>query len=694
MFGFGKATDNQPIRWSQLRALLEDDDQRAAIDRLYPEPGRESYLAALRRTERGLAEAVFVAGRQLERAAPLAEQPTIAIAGMLNSGKTSLVANFLSPQGRARSLRGLNNRQGTHRFVLWLPEAWQQDAELWGLLMQRIGDTLGQPPELLASEPEQAHRQYNNADGDESQLAVPLVATDPALDQAGLGLLDCPDIVSHASFGRGGPESRREMLGRASTLCSAFLVVTTPEQFRDATLADHLRIAADLMAGVPRYLAVNKVRPRQTPEQVWETFQPIAEQHGVDKIYAAYDFDIQDSRPFIPDSVLQADRVATAAGDPLPVFFSLRPDADINPPAAIPADRLLINLPGQLDRTQLFNRFRVALEASLRTAVWDRGYQHLQDAAAESNQHAQRAQRYLLETVLEFFAHRQPGGGIDELRMLQNEEIVKQLTTIFAAAAPWYARWGVRLNSYIVRITRGARELFDQIVPTTAARQQAEKVRRQLATGEVGGILTGERLAHALQQHGATAVLPGDPDEITIQQRCIEAIERFRREDLTRLDEQQLTASVREMWKEVSVKEKLRVGLTPLTVALAGFGAVLLIPVDFGGTAAVAAASIPELLAAAGLATLANYWSGRQATQSIGQQAARRQVSNFTAVLCDAFGIPRFLEKPEVVVKETALTLPKPQIPAGPPPRNAMLLWQLRDAFRSDLDQLLPRSQR
>ena len=96
---------------------------------------------------------MLTAGRQLYTATKLIDRPTVAVAGMLNSGKTSLVANFLSEHGRTRTLRGSNNDQGTHRFVLWLPEAWRADDELWGLLMSRIGDVVGQAPEMLADDP-------------------------------------------------------------------------------------------------------------------------------------------------------------------------------------------------------------------------------------------------------------------------------------------------------------------------------------------------------------------------------------------------------------------------------------------------------------------------------------------------------------------------------------------------------------
>ncbi len=42
----------------------------------------------------------------------LVDWPTVAVAGMLNSGKTSLVATFLSEQGRAQNLARSQQRSG------------------------------------------------------------------------------------------------------------------------------------------------------------------------------------------------------------------------------------------------------------------------------------------------------------------------------------------------------------------------------------------------------------------------------------------------------------------------------------------------------------------------------------------------------------------------------------------------------
>src|SRR5690606_5247967 len=138
----------------------------------------------------------------------------------------------------------------------------------------------------------------------------------------------------------------------------------------------------------------NKVRPReQTPEQVYNTFAPLAERFQIETIYAAYDFDIQSSKPYIPRQLHNSVGLKIGAQEGLPIFFSLSKKASENPPEEIPADRLLSSLPERLDRGRLFDRFRTALETNLRVAVWDRGRKTIQDNIATQDQQSQSARR-------------------------------------------------------------------------------------------------------------------------------------------------------------------------------------------------------------------------------------------------------------------------------------------------------------
>lgn len=699
MFGLGRGDKAETIDWTSLHSLLEDDDRRAAVHQSYPSESRESYLSALKRLEPKLESDVLAAGRRLHSAAQLVNWPTVAIAGMLNSGKTSLVATFLSEKGRARTLRGDNNDQGTHRFVLWLPAAWQKDSELWGLLMSRIGDAVGQPPEMLAEDPEQAHRQYSNHNGNADALQVPLVATDPRLEEAGIGLLDCPDIVSDESFGLGSPQIRRQILGRAATLCSAFMVVTSAESSRDQALGNLMRIASDLMPGIPRLLAVNKVRPRQTPDQVLEAFGPLARGHGIETVYAAYDFDVPASRPFIPvsDEVVAAIE-PDADADPLPVFFSVNEDPDTNPPASITSDRLLSSLPMTLDRARLFEKFRVALELSLRSAIWDTGFKTIDHDADQSIARTDKAQHCLLQTALDFFAHREIGGEVTELRLHQSERIVRQLSESFAATAPWYARWGVRMNTAARRVFGGAGDLIRQLTPTAMARRTADEIKDKFRSGEYGGLMTSERLQNAIELHGGAISLPhwyddsGTVDRVAWNDATEAAISRYERDDFTSLDPRRLDDAVRQMWAEVPMRKKLAAGLTPLAAMLATFGGVLMIPIDFGTSHFIAAASIPELLAAAGLTTLSTMWAGGQNTRNVGQQAARQQLADFQAVLSDTLGVARIEQPPTILVANSPERLPVSQIVVRDAVGPKLTVYRIRNEFRQELQRLIPRN--
>ncbi|GAA5509727.1 hypothetical protein [Novipirellula caenicola] len=696
MFGKFRNLEDDSIDWPGLLSLLEDDDRRAMVQRIYPDESRESFLAAVRRLDLSLASDILASGRQVHSASQLVNWPVVAIAGMLNSGKTSLVATYLSEAGRARTLRGPSNVEGTHRFVLWLPQQWQSDSELFSLLMGRIGDAIGKPPEMLAEDPAVAHQQYNNRGGDVSTLAIPLVATDPGLDEAGIGLLDCPDIVSDEAFGLGSPDIRRDLLGRAATICSAFLVVSSAESSRDATLGDLLRIAADLMPGVPRMLAVNKVRPRQTPDQVFETFTPLAKTHGIETVYAAYDFDVPASRPYIPTPSGTTSAAISDDDEMFPVFFSVSENPDHNPPASIPDDRLLAALPQRLDRAKLFEKFRVALQSTLRSMIWDRGISLVDQDADRSRKATQRAQDCLLQAALEFFAHRQLGGEVVELRLHQSKRIIHQLSESFAVTAPWYARWGVRMNAKLRRFVDGAGEMVRRFTPTAMAEKTASEIKDKFRRGEYGSLMTPERLNAAIDRHGGSAALPHwfddevDPSMSRLTEASEAAILRFERDDFTQLDPRRLDEAVRQMWSDVPVRKKLVAGLTPLATLLAAFGGVLMIPVDFG-TTVIAAASIPELFAAFGMAAMAALWAGGANTRDVGQQAAKQQLVDFHAILCDTFGVDRMSKVTPIEVGRVKETLPTSHVIRREPIGPTLPLHQIRDAFRKELQKQLPR---
>ncbi len=692
MFGLRRTTEPEADRldWTLLRTLLEDDGANAALQLVYPNERRESFLAALQRIEPSLASDVIAAGNRLQSATELIQHPVVAVAGMLNSGKTSLVSSFLSRIGRERTLRGVSNAQGTHRFVLWLPQRWKAEPELWGLLLTRLAEALGSSPESLGETADEAHRQYNNRDLDASSVSVPLIATDPALDDVGIALLDCPDIVSDASLGLGTPEQRRNLLGRAATLCSAFLVVASAEQSRDTTLADMMRIAGELMPGIPRLLAVNKIRPKQqSAAEVYETFLPLMRQYQIDTIYAAYDFDVRGSETYIPTKLHNSVASPITRGDELPIFFSLSDNPDQNPPNAITPDRLLGALPKQLDRGRMFERFRAALETNLRVAVWDQARVRIDREVSAQEGQAKSARRCMLDVGLEVFAIRGDSGEIERLRLHQSKRIVDQLTAAFAMTAPWYARWSVGINTRYRRVLGGAGDWVRRWLPTQALDDKVSEVKGHFKRGDYGSLMTPERLRAMIRQHAEAHPIDHWKDDSPWEEACRTAIHRYDRDDFTALDPYELERACSEMWSKVSWAEKGKITTIPLVVMISTFAAVLMLPLDGGGTAILASASISELLAAGGLSAAAAVWAGGKTAALVEQQAAKQQLIDFVAVLCDTFGVARANKPLEIRLGKSPTILPTPKITLREPLGPVLTNVQWNTAFEPELRRRL-----
>jgi hypothetical protein len=228
------------------------------------------------------------------------------------------------------------------------------------------------------------------------------------------------------------------------------------------------------------------------------------------------------------------------------------------------------------------------------------------------------------------------------------------------------------------------------------ARRAAGEVKDKFRRGEFGGLLTSEKLAQSLDRHGASVHLqywfhssnPSGQDvrEVdSLLEACEAAILRFERDDFTSLDPSRLDEAVRQMWKEIPTHQKLTAGLTPLAALLATFGGVMMIPIDFGATHLIASASISELLAAAGLTTLSALWAGKQSTRNVGQQAARQQLSDFHAVLCDTFGLRRPAAGKPMRVSGLDEPLVEPKIVQREPIQGTLPYYAIRDTFREQL---------
>ncbi len=269
--------------------------------------------------------------------------PLLAIAGLLNAGKTSLVAGFLSSTGRNRLLIGESNLHGTHRFIIWLPEAWRRDAELWKSVRAQLETVFDYPPEDLSDEPALAAKQYNAIDAKrpiEIALATPLIATDPALDQWNIGLIDCPDIqtgitASEVDKQAGSAwsvsksithiaEFREKLLSRALHIASAFVVVASANSLQDEYVDRILASASTAMPGLKKILAVNRVPRRYSIVEVADEIRHGYAAHDCWRFYMAYHFDGPIGRERLPSlDLVQPESTSPSPVASLPAFFRI-----------------------------------------------------------------------------------------------------------------------------------------------------------------------------------------------------------------------------------------------------------------------------------------------------------------------------------------------------------------------------------
>ncbi len=316
--------------------------------------------------------------------------PIVAITGLLNAGKSSLLATYLSEAGRARVLRGVGNQQGTHRFVIWMPEVWWSDPHLLSTLISFMSGVFGHPPEQLSNDVQVAQQQYNGqvftsslmAGGEPAveteavdPIAVPLIARDAGLDRLKLGLVDCPDIQTGfldnpTSELRGGElaDSRRSQLNKIGRLCSAFVIVSKLSSLHDDGLLQLLTTLRDAMPGVPRILAINKVKARYSPDVVYSEARSLVDRFGIASVFGAYDYRsaLTNDRIPVPPAGL-----VSLPENPQPIFWDLSSQVDANSKANKPlADRdYLFHLSSRLEAGSLAKESHRSLSLQLQTVA-------------------------------------------------------------------------------------------------------------------------------------------------------------------------------------------------------------------------------------------------------------------------------------------------------------------------------------
>jgi hypothetical protein len=655
--------------------------------------------------------------------------PILAISGILNAGKTSLIASFLSESGRQRLLIGEANAQGTHRFVVWLPQRWRADEALWSQVLALLGSVFEKSPEELATDPAVAKRQYNAVDSQRSlseSLAIPLVATDPALDEWNLGLMDCPDVqtgIAPVSDGQGLslPSSapafpsnswqvteqilgfahhREHVLRRALKVASAMIVVTAANSLQDRAVDEILSSAETTMPSLKKILAINRVPRRYRVIELSEEVRRAYARFSLWRAYLAYHFDGPLQRDRIPPWPDSHSNLDTAE---FPNFFRIDHAEAVQPPGSVPRLDFLVTLGQQLQPSELSRELRSAVIANIE--------RHCREAVERISNHQQKLQaratrlrKIFSEACLSLALNEDSlssSSGSPPLRLQVSREIIAQIGESLERTAPWWAWPSRQLTRWSDLLRRSAGQVTQWVTLPSWFNEKMEStsqwVRARWRSGEGGRVIAPRAFFEAIARRDQYGDLIRDETiaDQSLLVRLNRIIERFQLESRTRLNDTQVDNFTREMWNRMSWSQRWKTGLAPIGLLFAPLVAVMMIPMDFGGTSVLVFASMKELLLAGAASVGLALVSSDQMPKIAEEEAAWQQVSDLFAMTCDEFQIPRANrdELPEVSLNQQRKRLVKSQIAYRPStaPNASYRCFEISPDFLPKLDDCLIR---
>lgn len=664
-----------------LQTALTDESGRL-VRRVWPgESGPGSLRDAMAAAgERELHDALLRHLRLLDSSLPV-----VAVAGLVNAGKSSTVATFLSPAGSARVLRGLGDEQATQRFVLWCPRAWEQDAMRRASLLDVLGNVFGTELELLSEDPAGAHRQYNFHEGAGGRFHTPLVAFDEGLDAASFALLDCPDVERKFPGASGEHTSRLrlEVLKRASAIASALLIVANHGGTSKEDFEHMLRAVLAEMPGIPWWLLLNLCRVDYEPHEALEHCAGLAASLEVRGIYLAFDFlhDADEWRRRTPDGLHRLR--AGSAKERQPAFYLAEPDPSRNPPNPVDESRFLRRLPGQLQLAAaggIGGRVR-AMHAQRLSEQVAHARERMKAHCAESVARVRRLWESLLRVCSRGYmdAHGQ-------LVVPLTPATAERLRRAFVKSAPLSSRLAMQASLGLGKaagwIKAGPAWVWSRL-QRYLGREGTQHVGRA-AAGVEPRVFVNEMIREGF-------ALEAIPDDAERAQIWAEVLARHRQHQPEQLSEADLERAMAEVWEQR--------GLGARAVGLAAPIALVLILVAFGlaqfdGGATLTAVlaklgipsimtfhagvilahqvvgflSISEILIALGVTAAVAPAGGFQLERMMRKHLALPALANLFACACDVFGLPRRIggEAPSVVLQGVRYPLPEAKVEHGP----------------------------
>jgi hypothetical protein len=592
------------------------------------------------------------------RALASAPAPIVGVMGLLNAGKSSLVKQFLSPDGRSRVLCGTGSHQGTHRFVFWLPLAWKDDATIMQAFREMLESAFGNQIEELSGDPERAAAQYNGNGDIAESFGVPLIAFDPALDGYGFCLLDCADFERKHP---GAPDFaitsiRVDFIRRAAKLLSAVMVLGERSKAAAEVLllpftrtqeemnGKSTRTTADLgLSGIPVFLLLNQLNfHEERPEQVLhdEEVKRLMARLGAQRVFVAYHGRLDGAREMIPSRFLTPDY------DPgLPCFFEPSAKASGNSPDAVTEDRVLAHHLRQLQPAALWAARRKSKAAELEAALTHLE-KHLRERLLEHRQALSAKRQCLIEFIRDQVRSRD-----NELAFPLLPEAVASITEAIADTAPWYAKpamWATQGVKHTIEFTKSARNLVGLGArlsdPGKLVRQGAENFKRNAAHTDLRSFQPVDWARRSRNQK----FMPDEVGEEDLS-RSWTAVRDAAMELKIELDPGKTREFAALLWGQLSWSKKLILAATGPLLLIGAMASVLFAMFDGGTTTIFLFFSFKELLLALGLggaAVATTVKGGERLEAYLIERAGIPFYERLLRAALDVFGLPLAGDRP------------------------------------------------
>ncbi len=671
-------------------------DPRSILTSFWPNDGAALGLSeALNKAgQHSLKEEISATLRSLRTAEKLSQHPILAVTGQLNSGKSSVVASFLSEAGRARVPRGSSSSTGTHRFVYWVPQSWLDDASYKSLLLELISTAHPHGVEFLDSSPEIAAEQYRSGRDHLETLSIPLIAGDPQLDSLGAGLLDCPDIQTHdetSDFEDAPSEAenpRLDFLAAAARVCSAFLVVWNRSAIRDRLIAILLRSLRQRMASAPLYLLINMIRPEEgQPQQTLDDSDVtrLLEQFSIhtDHVYGAFDFAIEgrDSKPgwrhYTPARLVEKFDQKEA-----PQFYPLEEGTD--------SQSDLLTLSNSLDTAEIQQR-KVQDHRRELEQLQNSAHSFISTWVAESEAEISQIHQGLLNTCHNMMMDETTG----EPLQIMSPEFADALHESLVRTAPFALRLPLKLAKPFEKALVKSKKIITSLNLKNFSKQKIEDLEEKLKKNlRLGSLNLASSESIARRMHSQRWCPPTLSTE-EIEQGWDAAFQRFQQHPIEEFDSEQLDDSSKEYWDGFNLMQKFTIGGKALLGTLGGLAAVAgigTLAVD-GGATLFAATSVSHAISS-GIAL--SVTAGGTAVAALGFQDSLLKdntlpyLSRLFSIACDIFHIPRQLRDQPITVnyknsngsKTSHKLSPSPELPSFPAvtPLTQNHLWNFTDS--------------